>query len=53
VNSGIRLIERALRKQIPLVIINRGETKADRRADVKIDGGASAILGDLLERLTA
>ncbi|EAR24345.1 regulatory protein, Sir2 family protein [marine actinobacterium PHSC20C1] len=52
VNSGIRLVERALRKQIPLVIINRGITKADRRADVKIDGGASAALCELLERLT-
>jgi len=52
VNSGIRLIERALRRNIPLVIINRGMTKADRRADVKIDDGASVILRDLLERLT-
>lgn len=52
VNSGIRLVERALRKHIPLVIINRGTTKADRRADVKLDGGASIILCDLLERLT-
>lgn len=52
VNSGIRLVERALRKRIPLVIINRGTTKADRRADVKLDGGASVILSELLERLT-
>ncbi|MBH0029319.1 NAD-dependent deacetylase, partial [Pseudoalteromonas sp. SWN29] len=47
VNSGIRLVERAMRKKIPLVIINRGATKADKRADVKIDGGASAVLGEL------
>jgi NAD-dependent SIR2 family protein deacetylase len=52
VNSGIRLIERALRRNIPLVIINRGMTKADRRADVKIDDGASVILRDLLDRLS-
>jgi NAD-dependent SIR2 family protein deacetylase len=52
VNSGIRLIERALRKHIPLIIINRGTTKADRRADVKIDGGASMVLCDLLDRLS-
>lgn len=51
VNSGIRLVERALRKQIPLIIINRGITKADRRADVKLDGGASVILSSLLDRL--
>lgn len=53
VNSGIRLVERAMRKQIPLVIINRGTTKADRRADVKIDGGASAVLSELVKRLAA
>ena len=53
VNSGIRLVERAMRKQIPLVIINRGTTKADRRANVKIDGGASAVLSELLKRLAA
>lgn len=53
VNSGIRLVERAMRKKIPLVIINRGVTKADKRADVKIDGGASAVLGELVERLAA
>lgn len=53
VNSGIRLVERAMRKQIPLVIINRGTTKADKRADVKIDGGASAVLSELVERLAA
>ena len=52
VNSGIRLIERALRRNIPLVIINRGMTKADRRADVKIDDGASVILRDLFDRLS-
>lgn len=51
VNSGIRLVERALRKQIPLIVINRGKTKVDGRADVKIDGGASTVLCDLLERL--
>tara|TARA_R110002124_G_scaffold51856_10_gene149583 strand:+ start:668 stop:1498 length:831 start_codon:yes stop_codon:yes gene_type:complete len=53
VNSGIRLVERAMRKQIPLVIINRGTTKADRRANVKIDGGASAVLSELVKRLAA
>ncbi|WP_010202503.1 Sir2 family NAD-dependent protein deacetylase [Salinibacterium sp. PAMC 21357] len=53
VNSGIRLVERALRRHIPLIVINRGTTKVDRRADIKIDGGASDILCRLLDQLTA
>ncbi|MFD3444757.1 Sir2 family NAD-dependent protein deacetylase [Microbacteriaceae bacterium 4G12] len=44
VNSGIRLLEQALRRRLPVVIINRGVTKGDPRATVKIDGGASETL---------
>ncbi|MGX1702427.1 Sir2 family NAD-dependent protein deacetylase [Microbacterium sp. NPDC055357] len=44
VNSGIRLIERARRQHLPIVIVNRGETRADGRATVKIDGSASSVL---------
>lgn len=44
VNSGIRLVDRATRRGLPVVIINRGETRADARATVKIDGGASDTL---------
>ncbi|HLS92796.1 MAG TPA: Sir2 family NAD-dependent protein deacetylase [Microbacterium sp.] len=44
VNSGIRLVERARRRRIPVVIVNRGATKADARATVKIDGGTSEVL---------
>jgi NAD-dependent SIR2 family protein deacetylase len=51
VNSGIRLLEQASRRKIPLVIINRGETKGDSRAAVKIDAGASETLLALQERL--
>jgi NAD-dependent SIR2 family protein deacetylase len=51
VNSGIRLLEQASRRKIPLVIINRGETKGDSRASVKIDAGASETLLELQERL--
>jgi NAD-dependent SIR2 family protein deacetylase len=51
VNSGIRLLEQASRRKIPLVIINRGETKGDSRATVKIDAGASETLLALQERL--
>lgn len=51
VNSGIRLVERARRKRLPVVIVNRGETRADQRATVKIDGGTSDALRALAERL--
>ncbi|MDM4763150.1 Sir2 family NAD-dependent protein deacetylase [Galbitalea sp. SE-J8] len=51
VNSGIRLLEQAARKRVPIVIVNRGETKGDRRADVKIDAGTSETLAALAERL--
>nr|WP_208388345.1 Sir2 family NAD-dependent protein deacetylase [Microbacterium halimionae] len=53
VNSGIRLVERARRRKLPIVIINRGETRADSRATVKIDGGASDVLQALAVALPA
>lgn len=51
VNSGIRLLDQALRRRIPIVIINRGVTKGDSRATLKIDGGATQTLEGLRERL--
>jgi NAD-dependent SIR2 family protein deacetylase len=51
VNSGIRLLEQANRRKVPIVIINRGVTKGDNRATVKIDAGTSETLVSLLERL--
>jgi NAD-dependent SIR2 family protein deacetylase len=51
VNSGIRLLEQASRRRLPIVIINRGMTKGDNRATVKIDAGASETLVALLDRL--
>jgi NAD-dependent SIR2 family protein deacetylase len=51
VNSGIRLLEQAVRRRLPVVIVNRGETKGDSRATLKIDGGTSEVLGALRERL--
>lgn len=49
VNSGQRMIERARRRRKPIVIVNRGDTKGDRRATVKVDAGTS----DVLPRLAA
>ncbi|MGO1850567.1 Sir2 family NAD-dependent protein deacetylase [Microbacterium sp.] len=51
VNSGQRIIERARRRHQPIVIVNRGETRGDRRATVKIDAGTSEVLTRLAEEL--
>jgi NAD-dependent SIR2 family protein deacetylase len=51
VNSGIRLLDHALRRKIPIVIVNRGQTKGDSRATLKIDAGATETLEGLRERL--
>jgi NAD-dependent SIR2 family protein deacetylase len=51
VNSGIRLLEQARRRRIPIVVVNRGETKGDKVAAVKIDGGTSEILSALRAHL--
>ncbi|MBX3093487.1 MAG: NAD-dependent deacetylase [Cryobacterium sp.] len=51
VNSGIRLLERARRAELPIVIINRGATKGDARAALKIDAGVGPVLTALAERL--
>jgi NAD-dependent SIR2 family protein deacetylase len=51
VNSGIRLLERARRRRLPIVIINRGITRADARATVKIDAGTSDVLPALASAL--
>jgi NAD-dependent SIR2 family protein deacetylase len=51
VNSGIRLVERARRRRLPVVIVNRGATKVDARATVKIDAGTSEVLSAFADLL--
>ncbi|MGJ0204268.1 Sir2 family NAD-dependent protein deacetylase [Leucobacter sp. gxy201] len=53
VNTGIRLVNRAERRGIPLAVINRGPTAVDARAAlaVRIDGGASETLTALASAL--
>ncbi len=51
VNSGIRIIERARRRGIPLVIVNREPTRADGWADAVVSGGTSPVLSALADRL--
>jgi NAD-dependent SIR2 family protein deacetylase len=51
VNSGIRLLDQAVKRHLPVVIVNRGATKGDPRADLKIDAGTSEVLAALRARL--
>jgi NAD-dependent SIR2 family protein deacetylase len=44
----MRLVNLAHRKKIPIVIINRGPTKADRLATVRIEAGTSETLDALV-----
>ncbi len=51
VNSGIRLLDQAAKRKLAIVIINRGVTKGDPRATVKLDAGVSETLAELSQRL--
>jgi NAD-dependent SIR2 family protein deacetylase len=47
VMSGLRFVRRARQQQIPVVIVNRGATRGDPLADIKVD----AALGEVLPAL--
>lgn len=51
VNSGIRLVEQARRRRLPIVVVNRGETKGDARATLKLDAGTSETLAAMAAAL--
>jgi NAD-dependent SIR2 family protein deacetylase len=53
VNSGIRFLDQAGKRQLPVVIVNRGATRGDSRATVKIEAGTSETLIALANRLAA
>ena len=53
VNSGMRLIELARRRRVPIIVVNRGDTRGDSRAAVKIDAGASETLAAMATALLA
>ena len=53
VNSGIRILELARRRRLPIVIVNRGETKGDSRATIRIEGGTTEALTALRDRLVS
>ncbi|WP_120519611.1 NAD-dependent protein deacetylase [Arthrobacter celericrescens] len=51
VMSGLRFVRHAAKAGKPVVIINRGATRGDGLADLKIDAGVSAALSWLAEEL--
>lgn len=51
VNSGVRLVERARRRGIPLIIVNREPTRADPWAHAVLTGGTGDVLPTLKELL--
>ncbi|GAA4843151.1 hypothetical protein GCM10023221_21610 [Luteimicrobium xylanilyticum] len=52
VMSGLRFVRRASKDGRPVVIINRGPTRGDDLATVKLDAGTSETLTALAEALT-
>ncbi|WP_426298098.1 NAD-dependent protein deacetylase [Arthrobacter sp. R-11] len=51
VMSGLRFVRHAAKAGKPVVIINRGTTRGDGMAELKIDAGVSAALSWLAEEL--
>ena len=49
--SGYRFVRRAAERAIPVVIINRGPTRGDDHAALRIDANAATALGELASRL--
>ncbi len=52
VNTGMRLVALAHKRKKPIVVINRGVTKADNLASVRLEAGASETLEELVRRLS-
>ena len=49
VNSGLRLVKAALKQQKPVVIVNRGQTKADGMVTAKINASIAEVLPGLID----
>jgi len=50
--SGYRFVRHAAARDIPVAIVNRGRTRGDDLAAVKVDGGCSELLALLASELT-
>lgn len=53
VGSGYRFATAAVKRGLPVAIVNRGVTRGDRHATLKVDGGLCETLGPVAARLTA
>lgn len=53
VMSGLRFVRHAAKESKPVVIINRGPTRGDDRATLKLEAGVSQALGYLAAELPA
>lgn len=51
VNSGFRLVRTAMQCEVPVIVVNRGVTRADAHAVLKLHGNASELLCDLANEL--
>lgn len=51
VGSAMRFVRQACAARLPIVIVNRGETRADSRADIKVHAGTSQTLAYLAQEL--
>jgi hypothetical protein len=47
VMSGFRFVRHQAKKQQPVLIINRGPTRGDDLASLKIENGCSETLGEI------
>ncbi|BDB60075.1 MULTISPECIES: NAD-dependent protein deacetylase [Rhodococcus] len=53
VQSGLRFVRRAAQRNIPVVVINRGPTRGDVLATLKLEAGTSETLAFLADAVTA
>jgi NAD-dependent SIR2 family protein deacetylase len=53
VMSGLRFVRHAARLGLPIVLVNRGLTRGDDLASVRLNAGTSEVLGYLERRLVA
>ena len=51
VQSGLRFVRRAHQLAVPVVLVNRGATRGDPLADLRLDAGCSPTLCALVDRL--
>jgi hypothetical protein len=49
--SGLRFVRHQAKRAQPVIIINRGPTRGDELAFLKIDNGCSETLAELREAL--